>query len=264
MAKKNKRFNFRRWIFQNDRILTRFEKRFARVILRDLKEQQKIIIANFKETQNIEIPDNLFDTLKEIIEVVGWHSYNAQQKLFISIQKSIFRDTFSSWLDFYMETRIRNSINLINDTTRINLEKILQRGFSQSIPFELIVEELENSHMFSSARAMRIVRTEIGHVNNQVKKQSVEDWSREIGQYENMYKIWIHRGAKNPRDWHIALDNGKAIPKDNTFVVVNHESGTVEHMDTPHSEGASLENVINCGCEVVYIPEWYAIENNMI
>lgn len=74
--------------------------------------------------------------------------------------------------------------------------------------------------------------------------------------------MWIHRGAKHPRDWHVAMDNGKAIPKIQPFKVSKPSTGGTEDMARPHD--GSPENTINCGCEVIYISERYARNNNML
>ena len=44
---------------------------------------------------------------------------------------------------------------------------------------------------------------------NEAKFKGKDDIKEELG--EEIWKIWIHRGSKNPRDWHLYLDNGKAI-----------------------------------------------------
>ena len=97
---------------------------------------------------------------------------------------------------------------------------------------------------------------------NEAKIKGKDDIKEELG--EEVWKIWIHRGSKNPRDWHLHLDNGKAIHEDDGWRVEVPSSGKTEAMDRPHDPEASAENVINCGCEAMYISYSYAKNNGMI
>ena len=54
------------------------------------------------------------------------------------------------------------------------------------------------------------------------------------------------------------MDNGRQIPKKSKFIVTNPDTGKSEEMDYPHDPTASAENVINCGCQVMYVRTGYA------
>ena len=251
------RSNIKRYIFRSDRILKAYEKMYKKEIHEALKEQAKYAIEH-----NFEIKDTLTPVIEQLYNEVGLRMYEYQYQLLDdTTEKSMFLNTFDVWLKSYLATIIGKRVRNINDTTRLSLKKIIEEGFVGRTLFELTAEKLQQIYAFSAKRAMMIVRTEIGNINNEAKDRSSEDWKRESG--NELYKIWIHRGAKDPRDWHVSLDNGKAIPKEQAFIVSN-PNGETDNMSRPHDQTASAGNTINCGCEVIYISESYAKRNGLI
>ena len=245
------RSNIKRYIFRSDRILKAYEKMYKKEIHEALKEQAKYAIEH-----NFEIKDTLTPVIEQLYNEVGLRMYEYQYQLLDdTTEKSMFLNTFDVWLKSYLATIIGKRVRNINDTTRLSLKKIIEEGFVGRTLFELTAEKLQQMYAFSAKRAMMITRTEIGNINNEAKDKSSEDWKNVSG--NELYKIWIHRGAKDPRDWHIALDNGKAIPKGQAFIVSN-PNGETDYMSRPHDQSASAGNTINCGCEVIYVSESYA------
>ena len=82
-------------------------------------------------------------------------------------------------------------------------------------PFEQLVDKLP---MFNRKRAMTIARTEVAQMAVESEVQGSQLWKEEIGTGEPLYKVWTHRGAKNPRDNHLALD-GVAIIETEQFQI---------------------------------------------
>ena len=251
------KYDIKRDIFRSDRLLKAYEKKYKKLLYEALQKQAKHAFEH-----NFEIIDTLTPVIENLYLEVGTSAYEFQYKLLEdTIEKSIFLNTFEVWLKGYLSTVIGERVRNIDLTTKLSLKKIVEEGFVGRTLFELTVEKLQQAFSFSAKRAMMIVRTEIGNINNEAKDKSSEDWKRESG--NELYKIWIHRGAKDPRDWHLALDNGKAIPKEQAFVVSN-PNGETDYMDRPHDSTASAGNTINCGCEVIYISESYAKRNGLI
>lgn len=249
--------NIKRYIFRSDRILKAYEKKYKGLIHEALKEQAKYAIEH-----NFEIKDTLTPVIEQLYNEVGLRMYEYQYNLLEdTTEKSIFLNTFEVWLKGYLSTVVGERVMDIDLTTKLNIKKIIEEGFVGRTLFELTAEKLQKAFSFSAKRAMMIVRTEIGNINNEAKDRSSEDWKRESG--NELYKIWIHRGAKVPRDWHVAMDNGKAIPKEQAFIVSN-PNGKTDNMSRPHDQTASVGNTINCGCEVIYISESYAKRNGLI
>ena len=249
--------NIKRYVFRSDRILKAYEKKYKGLIHEALKEQ-----AEYAINHNFEIKDTLTPVIEQLYNEVGLRMYEYQYKLLEdTTEKSIFLNTFEVWLKGYLSTVIGERVRNIDLTTKLSLKKIVEEGFVGRTLFELTAEKLQQAFSFSAKRAMMITRTEIGNINNEAKDKSSEDWKRESG--NELYKIWIHRGAKDPRDWHVSLDNGKAIPKEQAFIVSN-PNGETDNMSRPHDQTASAGNTINCGCEVIYISESYAKRNGLI
>ena len=249
--------NIKRYIFRSDRILKAYEKKYKKEIHEALKEQARYAIEH-----NFEIKDTLTPVIERLYNEVGLRMYEYQYKLLEdTTEKSIFLNTFENWIKGYLSAIVGGRVRSINDTTRLSLKKIIEEGFVGRTLFELTAEKLQQMYAFSAKRAMMITRTEIGNINNEAKDRRSEDWKRESG--NELYKIWIHSGAKDPRDWHLAMDNGKAIPKEQAFIVSN-PNGETDNMSRPHDQTASAGNTINCGCEVIYISESYAKRNGLI
>ena len=251
------RYDIKRDIFRSDRMLKAYEKKYKKLLYEALQRQAKHAFEH-----NFEIIDTLTPVIEKLYMEVGTKAYEFQYKLLENTTtKSIFLNTFENWIKGYLSAIVGGRVRNINDTTRLQIKKIIEEGFIGRTLFELTAEKLQQSFSFSAKRAMTIVRTEIGNINNEAKDRSSEDWKNVSG--NELYKIWIHRGAKDPRDWHLALDNGKAIHKGQKYTV-NNPNGETDYMDRPHDSTASAGNTINCGCEVIYISESYALKNRMI
>lgn len=251
------RLNLKRYILRSDRKLKAYEKRYTKIIAKALREQAEHAAKN-----NFELIDNLTPIIERLYTKVGVDVYMSQYRLLNdTIEKSIFLNTFKVWLKSYLQAEIGERVRNINRTTLDKIKRVIEMGFESRLTFEMTIDELMRIGAFSRERARMITRTEIGNINNEAKDRSSEDWRKETG--NELYKIWIHRGAKKPRDWHVALDNGKAIPKEQPFIV-SAPTGTTDSMQRPHDRSASPENVINCGCEVLYISKQYAINRKLI
>ena len=251
------KYDIKRDIFRSDRLLKAYEKKYKKLLYEALQKQAKHAFEH-----NFEIIDTLTPVIENLYLEVGTSAYEFQYKLLEdTIEKSIFINTFENWIKGYLSAIVGGRVRSINDTTRLQIKKIIEEGFIGRTLFELTAEKLQQAFAFSSRRAMTIVRTEIGNINNEAKDRSSEDWKNVSG--NELYKIWIHRGAKDPRDWHVSLDNGKAIPKEQAFIVSN-PNGETDNMSRPHDQTASAGNTINCGCEVIYISESYAKRNGLI
>ena len=153
---------------------------------------------------NFEIIDTLTPVIENLYLEVGASTYEFQYQLLEkTTTKSIFLNTFDNWIKGYLSSIVGGRVMSINNTTRLQLKKIIEEGFISRTLFEMTADKLQQAFAFSAKRAMMIIRTEIGKINNEAKDRSSEDWKKETG--VDLYKIWIHRGAKNPRDWHMAL-----------------------------------------------------------
>jgi len=252
-----KRINFKRLIARNNRLILAYEKKYAKQIGSALQKQLKDYL------QTGILSDGITPILTGMYMEVGERFYLNQYRLLSDIsQKSLFMDAFKIWWTNYVNTVLAEKVTRINETTLSKLQEALGDLIPQSLPFREMAERLMNDFDFSMQRARMISRTEVGNAMNEAKFRAKDNIKEELG--EEIWKIWIHRGAKNPRDWHVRLDNGKAIHEDDVWRVEVPSTGFTEPMSRPHDPAASAENVINCGCEVMYITYSYAKNNGMI
>ena len=252
-----KRINFKRLVARNNRLILAYEKKYAKQLGRALQKQLK----DYLKTGILS--DEITPVLTDMYMSVGERFYLNQYKLLSDVsQKNLFIDSFKIWWSDYVGKVLAEKVTRINETTLTKLQTALGGLVPQSLPFREMADQLANDFDFSLQRARMISRTEVGNSMNEAKLKGKDDIKEELG--EEIWKIWIHRGSKNPRDWHLYLDNGKAIHEDDVWRVEVPSTGFTEPMSRPHDPEASAENVINCGCEVMYISYSYAKNNGMI
>ena len=230
---------------------TAYERLFAREVLKAFKKNAESWLKyQFVDKSVGEALERLY--YKTMVDYLSrqWEQLekNAAQK-----KERFFMPTWSFWIENYILTTLVNKVVGIDETTREQLvaETIESNKISETREeFSKRIQAVMGGAA-GKKRARVIARTEAGNAINIAKTKSAEDWAAQtdlpIG------KLWIHRGAKDPRDWHIALDTGVAIPKDEPFIVTDPNTGITDRMMYPHDPSASAGNVINCGCQVVYV-----------
>jgi len=245
----------RRYIQIEDRRVAAYEKKYAAAVYKALRQQVK----TFLET-NVFDERPMAEALKSMYMTVGKdylsRQYEHLQRNIIEKKKRFFISIWEFWLE-EQTRKLGAKITGINDTTHQQLKdasaKAVQEGMVSGATFTQIQEEIQRRSMavISPYRARMIARTEVGAAIAESKTHSAEDWQRETGM--QLGKLWIHRGAKDPRDWHMSLDNGVPIPKDQPWIVTNPNTGETDAMMTPHDVSASAGNVVNCSCQVIYV-----------
>ena len=243
---KHSRF-FTRYQTALDRRMFRLERKYRAKIYKELQRQRDELIETGSFISRFE---PIFSDLYGVDGLaVGSGQYNLLNGLKTGKSVSDFFSTaWRVWMEVFVNTRMAQKIVAIDTTTREAVQEVLRNNVG--VPFNQIVDQLK---MFSRQRAMRIARTEVAQMANESQRQSAMAWKEEVGEF-TMYKIWMHRGAKDPRAHHIALD-GVAIPEKEQFQIVD-EYG-VEYADYPHAENLSARNVVNCSCTVTYVSEAY-------
>ena len=252
--------DIKRFAFRLNRQLVKAEKAYQSKIYNELKRQQKEIIKNDGKFES-----KLDVILLDMYESLGINIFQTQiEALGTTFKKERFwMEGWRKWIKEFVSKDIKRTIVNMDDwtTERYNeIKKQIQQTITESglsIPnseFEKRLFEKTGNGIFSKSRARTIARTESAKVANESKRQSAETWESETG--VELYKEWIHRGAKDPRTGHERLD-GVMIPKDEQFQVIS-ESGQVEYIDYPLAPEVSPENSINCGCQVVYVSKNYA------
>lgn len=254
----NPTIQLRRYRMQEQRKLKAYERKYAKAILLVLNKQLNEAVKNINYGA-VFLDNDMFDILSMLYKEVGLDFANDQYDALASFKTKASPFFLNTWRDFmtnYILENMGRRVTNINNTTRKKIQETISIGFSLGIETDKIAEFLlTRLEAFNRYRAVMIARTETAEAANIAKDRSAEDWEQETG--ENLYKVWIHRYAKEPRDWHVSLDNNKAIPKGDPFLVTDNRGNTVE-MQRPHDPAGGAKNNINCSCVVVYVSESYA------
>ena len=238
----------KRYIQIEERRHAAYEKKFTALIRKALMSQGEAFIKT-KELNN-----SMFDVLSDVYEIVMKDYLNRQWQQLeannIKKETNFFLDTWAKWLKDFTGKELTNKVTNIDETTRELLRTQVVEGAKLGETVTAINARIRKTMTASTQRARMIARTEVGEAVNKAKTKSSDDWETETG--TKLGKLWIHRGAKDPRDWHMSLDTGIAIPKDDYFTVTNSQTGESDRMMYPHDSSASAGNVINCGCQIIY------------
>lgn len=172
------------------------------------------------------------------------------------IPDDFFLNTWREWIKDWVLLNLGTLIVDVTETTTKKVQGVLSQAITDGLnPFQ--IEELLLEVIPDIKRARAIARTESTRAFNEGKKKSAQDWANQTG--VNLWKIWIHGGAKEPRIQHIQAQD-KPIRADQTFAFTN-KNTTVVQMDKPGDISGGAEQTINCSCVVVYISESYARRN---
>lgn len=237
-----------RYIRIEERRHAAYEKKYAALIRKALIQQGE----DYIRTESVGTA--LFDVLDEMYNVVMTdyliRQWEQLQRNTITKKKDFFIDTWDKWLADFTGEELTNKVTDIDETTRDLLRKQVVEGARLGETVIAINARIRKTMTASTQRARMIARTEVGQAVNMAKTKSSDDWEKETD--TPLGKLWIHRGAKDPRDWHMTLDTGIPIPKGDYFTVTNSMTGESDRMMYPHDPGASAGNVINCGCQIIY------------
>lgn len=169
------------------------------------------------------------------------------------VPDSFFLNTWREWIKDWVISNLGQLIFDVNANTDKQIKEIIAQGLENGLnPFQ--IQELLTDLIPNQARARAIARTESTRGYNEGKKRSAQDWANQTG--TNLWKIWIHGGAKEPRIEHIELQD-KPIRADQPFLVGPSKIA----MDKPGDYEGGAGQTVNCGCVVVYVSESYARRN---
>src|SRR5690554_2594675 len=227
-----------------------YENKFARSIRRALIAQAEHYIKYGFISNDMQATINeLYETIMPDYLSRQWEQLERNN---LEKKERFFLDSWRRWISEYTITSLATKVTGIDTATKKLLSKTILEG---AVTGETTQETADRVMRFfngnaTKARARMIARTEVGEAVNLAKTKSAEDWGAQTD--EELGKIWVHRGAKDPRDWHMALDTGIPIPINDTWTVTNPNTGETDLMQHPHDSTASAGNVINCGCQVIY------------
>lgn len=220
------------------------ERKYRAMIYKELQREQE----QFIETGDF--TTDLAPIIEHLYRDEGVKVMMSQYKLLGGMdKKSDFFDTsWRVWVEHFIKTRMAQKIVRIGETTREAVQRVISNNVA--VPRREIAKQLT---MFNRKRAMAIARTEVAQMAVESQRQGAEAWKAET--QTTLYKMWMHRGAKEPRTGHLNLQ-GVTIPENDLFTIVAND-GSSEQALSPHADGLSAGNVVNCGCTVIYVSENY-------
>jgi len=233
----------------------------------DLKKYERLGVKIFTDALKLQARDNvpLLPMQEAYIKFYQAVFLDSATKEFNRIrqdnrEKKFLPDGFfvSTWLEFIKNWVILNLGQLIfdvTDNTQNKVNEIVAQGIQEGLNPKQIEERLLRE-IPDIKRARSIARTEATRAYNQGKKKSAQDWANQTG--TQLWKLWIHGGAKEPRIQHILAQN-KPIRFDQPFVF--NTNGVQVFMDIPGDLNGGAAQTINCSCVVVYVSESYARRN---
>lgn len=172
------------------------------------------------------------------------------------VPDDFFLNTWREWIKDWVLQNLSQLIFDVNTNTDNKIKQIIAEGVEAGLnPFQ--IERLLLEQIPDPKRARAIARTESTRAFNEGKKKSAQDWANQTG--TNLWKIWIHGGAKEPRFQHIQAQN-KPIPANSFFEFISPKVGIVQ-MDKPGDINGGAAQTVNCSCVVVYVSERYARRN---
>lgn len=239
----NSRF-FSRYATALDRRLFRLERKYRAMIYKELQREQEQFIETGDFTTNMQ------PIIEELYRSEGEKVMEGQYKLLGGMEKKsdFFSTQWRVWVEHFINTRMAQKIVRIDETTREAVQRVISNNVGT--PRREIAKQLT---MFNRKRAMAIARTEVAQMAVESQVQGSGYWKDETG--TRLYKMWMHRGAADPRTGHLNLQ-GTTIPEDEMFTIVDNE-GNVETAPYPHADNLSAGNVVNCGCTVIYVSQNY-------
>ena len=225
---------------RDERQQTAYERKYAKTVYKAILDQVKDY-----NTKGILDDSILWKELEILYSDVFMFNAKQQYKDLdnTNVNKSVdlFLGLWDTWIKTWANTYLATKVKEINETTRSIIADITGKGTNEGFTFSeianQIVERFEGQ--IGQNRAKMIARTEVGNAVNMGKKKSAEDWEKDAG--IEVYKMWIHRPAKEPRGWHYQLDDNKGYPKSHKWSVTIPKTGITDIMDAPHDKVQVLE-----------------------
>lgn len=253
MAKRST-LNLNRIRLQDQRRMLKFERKYSMLFYGALEKSVEPVLNNPDADINESAIKDVYIQLYEEVGVeFATVNFRFMDSLKMKAEPGFFLTTWKNWMKEFALSRLASKVVEINDTTRKKIKEALAYALDRGIASRAEVAKLISEKTLGDIgkrRAKTIARTETAAAANEGKEKSADDWAEDAE--EDLYKIWIAGGSKEPRQSHLDLDNGKAIPKGYFWFVEG------EEMQRPHDPTASAGNVVNCNCTVVYVSERYA------
>lgn len=250
---------------QYARFLSTQEKIYYRKVLSALKSHYSSFTSDIKLHGLSHALNNLNRTpmnnrvepiLRQIYKNVGQTAARSQfTELTASVRKGSKAGGFGRnefWIrevTRYLEMHKLKFVQDISDTTRSDIQRIINKAVNEQWPLQQIVKELQTTKIVE-ARAAVIVRTELVRASNVGHAVGAQSFPYEVN------KVWISANDHRTRHGH-RMVHKHVTAEDGIFTVpvVIKKVLRYEKMKFPGDPDASAANTCNCRCRVVYEPK---------
>lgn len=248
------------------RIKRAIEKRFARDIEEELKDINARIAQKVASNVNVyesAIAHAVDDEMKDLARVIRKHIRytmdvfgdviigEAKTMGLTKLERKANRK-YNDYVERYVETRTATAVTEIAGTTRkkarATIKRIIGESMEQGLNTEEIASELRSDlNGLTPSRSRTIAKTEVGMAASNGSLEAVKSLS-----VPNLEKEWVSSASSDPRDGEKGgpdhqVMNGARVPLDEKFGVPPDAL-----MDGPGDPSAGADQVINCGCVLVY------------
>lgn len=225
---------------RNERDLKQYERIGVRIF-------SKALVDQAKESFNPEIMTNAYVRFYQDVFVRSarreYNRIRRQEGRKDFVIDEFFLNTWRAWIAEWVRTNLKALIERVNENTMTQIQQVLTQALSDGLnPFQ--TERLLRDQVgINRARALAIARTESTRANSMGKERSAEDWALQTG--EDLYKMWLHGGAKEPRPSHLG-SNELIVRKSDSFPI---DGG----LFLPGDKNAPPSATVNCSCTVVFM-----------
>lgn len=243
-----------------------YEKRYIRQIYRYLAH---IYAVTAKEVENGNLnpvinTDGIEQLLKKLYLYVSINEAKIQwlqlelpedrlkQKDLITDLAGIFsqgsNDLINVWkglLDEFILVRIGTRIQEINNTTRRNINKVIEDSIADGLGATETATRIRKKTGYNKNRSLAIARTETVTASNQGKYMAA------VSSPYVMQKNWIPTLDSRTRLTHADMANRPFVEMEQPFWLANN-TGFLEGGMYPGDSSYSAENVVNCRCSITF------------
>ena len=237
------------------RLLRGFTKTFRAKLVRIFNIYSRKLANSYKRNGflNQKIQEEFQDKLQVAIERHYRQCISAQDVRMRKMRfKQVDENDIEKIITSYIALHGATQINLISETTRKKLNRIIELGVAEGLSVVAISNNIQRSVAFSQSRATLIARTETHSALNFGAAQS----AKLLG-FENPRKQWNSARDDRTRSWHRATD-GQVRKEEEDFEILTPVSGggfRTAYMSYAGDSKGGAANVINCRCFITRYDE---------
>lgn len=252
MNEKDKRKYYKSYISLYNRLVSEFTPKVAEAIRGQVKVFTHAYAQHSHVTPDIISGLPIKKALKRLYIVSGLTNATKVYRSIKGQMKGVKRDDTWTWvIGEYLKTHGLDKVSIdIADTLKDKIKAEIIKGHEQGWGVDKIVKHINDAD-FPDWMAKRIVRTELNKASNIGAMVAAADLNIEV------QKEWLstqdNRTRRIPRDQYDHLDmNGVKVGFNDRFIVPS--TKTVDAMLHPGDPDASVGNIVNCRCTLVFVP----------